>query len=204
MIFYRNHQKKINNFFIFLMAVVITLIFSYGFPFLYYLNNQEKIETKRSFKKDLVIVQEKPKPKKEKKKKMRVTQKTIEKSRLNRSAAKFKLKLGGSSSGVGIGSGDIQNIVFKEGEVDKPAKLISSVQATYPSLAGESGLSGEVELLIVIDENGDVIKSEVIKEDPEGYGFKDACLSVIYQFKFRPAIKENIPVKMEYIYPFSF
>ena len=202
--FSKNQQKKIVNLLIFLAAVFITLVFTYGFPFFYYLNNREKIQTKKSAKKDLAIIREKPKPKKKQKRKLKVVKKTIERSRPNRSAAKFNLKLGGSGSGIGLASDDLKNIVFKEGEVDKPAKLMSSVSATYPSLAQESGLSGEVELLIVIDENGDVIKAEVIKEDPHGYGFKNACLSVIYQFKFRPAIKENIPVKMEYIYPFSF
>ena len=75
---------------------------------------------------------------------------------------------------------------------------------SYPEIADEAGVSGEVELLIVINEYGEVIKADLKKEDPKGYGFKEACLEVIFHYKFRPALKANIPVKMEYIYPFEF
>ena len=187
-----------------LIATFITLALTYGFPLLYYLKNTEHIQATTKAKTEMAISQVKPQPKKEKKRKLKMVRKTVPRSKSSRSEAKFDLKLGGSSSGVGLESQDLKNIVFKEGEVDKPARALASVPATYPPLAQEAGVSGEVELQIVIDEYGQVSKAEVAKEDPSGYGFKEACLEVIYQFKFRPAMKDNIPVKMEYIYPFSF
>lgn len=187
-----------------ILAICITVVFTYGFPFLYYLKNTDKIKIKNEAKKQIAITQSRPNPKQEKKRKLKVIRKTVDRIRPSRSDAKFKLQLGGSGTGIGLESQNIENIVFKEGEVDKPARIVYSLQATYPPSAEESGISGEVELYIVIDENGDIIKAEVAKETPQGYGFKEACLEVIYQFKFRPAMKKNIPVKMEYIYPFNF
>ena len=198
--------KKINlpNIPLVVMAIAISLFLTYGFPLLYYLKNFEQIQNNKAKKKELAISQIKPKSKKEKKRKLKVRNSNPKVTKVSRTSAKFKLALGSGGSGVGIQGEDIASIIFKEGDVDKPARIISSAKIEYPAAAADVGIGGEVELQIIIDESGKVIKAIPRSEDPRGYGFAQACMDAIFQYKFRPAMKKNVPVKMEYIIPFKF
>ena len=197
-------KRTLPNIPLVVMAITISLLLTYGFPLLYYLKNFEQIQSNKAKKKELAISQIKPKPKKEKKRKLKIRKSKPKTTKASRTSAKFNLALGSGGAGVGIQGEDIASIIFKEGEVDKPARIISSAKIEYPASAADAGIGGEVELQIIIDESGKVIKAIPRSEDPRGYGFAQACMDAIFQYKFRPAMKENVPVKMEYIIPFKF
>ena len=101
----------------------------------------------------------------------------------------------GSGYGVGVSSDDFKNIVYREGEVDQNPILIKRITPNYPEAANAAGISGYVLLEIIIDEQGNVIKVDHLKEEPEGYGFKASAVNAVWEWKFKPASKENIPVK---------
>ena len=93
----------------------------------------------------------------------------------------------------------MKQIVFQANEVDKEARSISQSPPEYPSDAETAGISGYADIAITIDESGMVSAVSIEAEEPAGFGFGEAAMNAAYSWKFRPAQKENIPVRMEYI-----
>ncbi len=81
-------------------------------------------------------------------------------------------------------------------------ELLQFIQAPYPADARERGIEGTVALVIEIDEQGQVVASEVLV--PVGHGFDEAALAAAQQFVFSPAEDENgpVPVIIEFAYGF--
>ncbi len=77
-----------------------------------------------------------------------------------------------------------------------PPKLIKKTRISKPAKARFSNRGGMVILRILIDENGNVIKSKVISENPRNYGFGKAAQNGVKRFKFTPAKKNGIKVKV--------
>jgi TonB family protein len=72
----------------------------------------------------------------------------------------------------------------------------------YPEAAIQQKIEGTVLVKALIDENGSVLKSEVIK--PLGYGCEHAADIMIFYAKFKPGIRKGKKVKIEMIIPVQF
>ena len=91
---------------------------------------------------------------------------------------------------------------IKEGDiipldlVETPPVVIRRVRAAYPSYASASTIEGTVIVNALVSEKGDVIKTEIIKDMEDAFGFKQAAQSAVRQWKFEPASIKGIRVKV--------
>lgn len=80
--------------------------------------------------------------------------------------------------------------------------ILELIRPLYPPLARRLGKEGTVLLKLHIDEEGRPVEIEIIKK--AGYGFDEAALNAIKQSRFRPAMKNGIPVSSVVIVPVRF
>lgn len=80
--------------------------------------------------------------------------------------------------------------------VDIPPTLIKRANPKYPLQAFNMGISGTVTVNALISETGDVIRTEVLKGIKGGYGFEKSAETAVRQWKFRPAEKDGVPVRV--------
>jgi len=78
---------------------------------------------------------------------------------------------------------------------DRAPQLITMVLPDYPEIAKKAGVEGRVHMLIVVNEEGNVIEAEVLVAIPVGI-FEDAARKAIMQWKFRPAMQRDKPIKV--------
>lgn len=83
-----------------------------------------------------------------------------------------------------------------------PPQLVEFVEATYPPEAVEQNLEATVILLITIDADGSV--SEATVETPVGYGFDEAAVAAVEQFRFSPATRGGEPFAVRIRYQYEF
>lgn len=76
-------------------------------------------------------------------------------------------------------------------DVDRPPVPIHTTQPRYPPAAFYKGISGTVEVEILIDKTGRVAKSRIVKSIPE---LDAAALQCVADWVFRPAQKDGQPV----------
>jgi len=81
-------------------------------------------------------------------------------------------------------------------EVSIQPALIKRVDPKYPTHAFSMGVSGTVTLNILISETGDVLRTEIKKGIKGGYGFEKAAETAVRQWKYRPAQKDGVPVRL--------
>jgi len=88
---------------------------------------------------------------------------------------------------------------------EEAPELIRSTQIKpdYPSIARKAGVEGKVLLTIVIDEEGNVIKADVVFASPAGI-FEDAAIKAILQWKYKPAKQRDKPIKVAMGYTMEF
>ena len=142
--------------------------------------------------------------KKKEKKKLKMQEEKPRENRKKESADRFRLKLGAAGgAGAMVEAADLKNIIYNEGEVDRDPVKLNCPQPVKPPAASAAGVSGAVELELVINENGSVESVKVLSAT-EGYGFKESCVNIAWQWKFRPALIKNIPVRCRRIQPFRF
>jgi TonB family protein len=97
---------------------------------------------------------------------------------------------------------DIKLDELKEGDivplelVDTPPAAIRRVPAIYPSYVGAKTIEGTVTVNALVSENGAVVKTEIRKGMKEFYGFDQAALRAVRQWKFEPASVKGIRVKV--------
>lgn len=80
--------------------------------------------------------------------------------------------------------------------IDILPRVIRKVQPEYPSLALSRGIEGTVIVNALISENGDVIKTAVIKGIKSPFGLNKASEQAVKQWKFKPALKNGTRVKV--------
>ncbi len=91
---------------------------------------------------------------------------------------------------------------IKEGDllpldlIEKLPVATRRVPAIYPSYGGASLVEGTVMVNALISENGDVIQTEIIKGLKGAFGFDQAALRAVRQWKFEPASIKGIKVKV--------
>lgn len=74
----------------------------------------------------------------------------------------------------------------------------------YPEKARIDGVSGDVDIRVFVSREGTVVRTEVIRESPEGYDFADAAIKTLEGVSFEPAIQNGKAVKGELVQPFRF
>lgn len=72
----------------------------------------------------------------------------------------------------------------------------------YPEVAKKAGIQGKVFLKAFIDENGNVLKADVIKGI--GAGCDEAAINAVMKTKFKPGIQNGKPVKVQLAIPIVF
>ena len=84
----------------------------------------------------------------------------------------------------------------------EPPHLLQSHDAPYPPAARQAGLEAEVELELVVDANGNVVSSVVVK--PAGHGFDEAAQQASLRFRFSPARRDGRAVASRIRYHYLF
>lgn len=81
-------------------------------------------------------------------------------------------------------------------DVDTPPILIRRVPPKYPPLALAQGIEEKVLVNLLISENGQVIKTTIIRGEKASLGFNAASEEAVRQWRFKPAIKNGVKVKV--------
>ncbi|GEM_PF-755008 len=88
-------------------------------------------------------------------------------------------------------------------EVEVVPSPLEQIAPVYPQLARLSGIEGKVYVKALIDEKGNVIKTEIMKSDNSV--LDGAAVDAVKKSKFSPALdKQNKPVKVWVVVPMSF
>ena len=93
---------------------------------------------------------------------------------------------------VTVKAGDVLPL----GDVDVPPVQIKSADPVYPSAARSLGKEGSIMINILISETGDVIQTAVIGGDKGSLGFDKAAENAVRKWKFSPAAKAGVPVRV--------
>ncbi len=88
--------------------------------------------------------------------------------------------------------------------VDIEPEIAKRVDPKYPSVAFQRGVGGKVLINVLISESGDVIETALIKGIPGPYGFNEDCTDAVRQWKFIPAFKNGVKVKVWKAISFTF
>lgn len=116
----------------------------------------------------------------------------------------LSLARGEGGDGVAVGSGGMENVIYEAGEVDETARLLKEIQPKYPERAKKMGVSGYVKVYLVIDVYGTVSQLRVLTSEPTGYGFEEAALKAVREWKFEPAKLGSFPVSQKATKEFRF
>jgi len=104
----------------------------------------------------------------------------------------------GSGNGNGIGPGEGGNtgggVFHIGGGVSKPVVLYS-VEPEFSEEARKAKFSGNVEVYLWVDENGSPSHIRVVR--PIGMGLDEKAIEAVRQYKFKPAMKDGKPVKVD-------
>lgn len=87
-------------------------------------------------------------------------------------------------------------------EVDEVPVLISKIKPSYPEIARLAGIEGTVYLKVLVDENGNVVKTKVEQGAKEV--LDNSALQAAQKAKFSPAMLNNKPVKVWVVLPIAF
>jgi len=89
-------------------------------------------------------------------------------------------------------------------EMPEPIGGIEAIQKRiiYPEIAKRAGVQGRVFVKAFVDENGNVIKAEIIKGI--GAGCDEAAIKAVMATKFKPGRQRGKPVKVQVSIPILF
>jgi protein TonB len=79
---------------------------------------------------------------------------------------------------------------------DTPPVAVKIVDPVFPSLAMNLGVEGTVLVNALISENGDVIQAAIVKGIKGSYGFEEVSQNAVRKWKFKPATKDGINVRV--------
>jgi TonB family protein len=82
----------------------------------------------------------------------------------------------------------------EEPRVSVPASLLSSGRPEYPPDARAAAVEADVPLEIVVDEGGHVVESTLLRR--AGHGFDESALRAIRTYRFAPARRDGLPVRV--------
>jgi TonB family protein len=86
-----------------------------------------------------------------------------------------------------------------------PPRLLSRPEPQYPDRARRRQVESDVLLLVLVDENGRVVRAIVKRtDDVNKLGFNEAARRAAFRTTFNPASRDGLPGKMWTELPFSF
>ncbi len=94
-----------------------------------------------------------------------------------------------------------KDIVYRFGEVNPKPVITKRKNPYYPDIARKKQIEGTVVITIIIDENGDVIYTDVYKSIPL---LNEPTIEAAKQCKFKPAEYNGKKVKVWMNIPFKF
>jgi protein TonB len=102
----------------------------------------------------------------------------------------------GSGNGMGPGSGGNTGGGVRQvgGGVSAPS-LVYKPEAEFSEEARKAKMSGVVTVGFIVDEKGNVLRARVIQG--LGMGLDEKALEAVRQYKFKPAMENGKPVKVE-------
>jgi protein TonB len=77
-----------------------------------------------------------------------------------------------------------------------PPVLLRKPADEYPGPARQARVEGVVELRALVDENGAVVDVEVVRSSRRGYRFETAAERQARGRRYRPATKNDVPVRV--------
>jgi TonB family protein len=96
----------------------------------------------------------------------------------------------GDGSGGGMGGG-----VYRIGGGVSAPIVLSKTEPEYSEEARKAKYQGTVVLMIIVDEHGLPQNIRVIR--PLGLGLDEKAIEAVQKWRFRPAMKDGRPVKVE-------
>ncbi|MEW6456109.1 MAG: TonB family protein [Acidobacteriota bacterium] len=85
--------------------------------------------------------------------------------------------------------------------LDKKPQIIKDALPKYPEFMKRSGMKGEVRIIVLISENGDVINWKILYVNPKNLGLEESVVEAVKKFKFSPPEKDNVRVKTWMLLP---
>ncbi len=82
-------------------------------------------------------------------------------------------------------------------------ELLSRVEPDYPQAARDTDAQGLVEVEVTVDTTGAVVAAEVI-ESSGNADLDEAAAKAALKARFRPAMKDGVPVESRTVLPFGF
>jgi TonB family protein len=79
------------------------------------------------------------------------------------------------------------------GDVKAPTK-VKQVPPVYPELARKARIQGVVIVEAVIDREGNVVRAKVLRSPGAHFGFDQAAIDAVKQWKFKPGTQNGKPV----------
>jgi protein TonB len=104
----------------------------------------------------------------------------------------------GSGNGSGIGPGSGGNTgggPMHVGGSVRPPSVLSSVEPEFSEEARKAKFSGNVQVYLWVDENGNPSHVKVVRG--VGMGLDEKAVEAVRQYKFRPAMQNGKPVKVD-------
>jgi protein TonB len=104
----------------------------------------------------------------------------------------------GSGNGSGIGPGSGGNIgggVMHIGGSVRPPEVLHSVEPEFSEEARKAKFSGNVQVYLIVDENGNPSHVRVVRG--VGMGLDEKAVEAVRQYKFKPAMQNGKPVKVD-------
>lgn len=99
-----------------------------------------------------------------------------------------------------VQTGDLVSIQ----QVDEEPIVLKRVLPEYPAAARNMRITGTILVSALIDERGNVIKTAVIRGVKGPFGFNEASEEAVKQWRFKPATKDGVNVKVWKQIPISF
>ena len=81
------------------------------------------------------------------------------------------------------------------GSAQQPPKLIYQVDPEFSEEARKAKFSGNVQVYLVVDVNGNPTHVRVVR--PIGMGLDEKALEAVRQYKFKPAMNNGKPVPVD-------
>ncbi|HYL06680.1 MAG TPA: TonB family protein [Thermoanaerobaculia bacterium] len=117
----------------------------------------------------------------------------------------------GSGAGEGAGEAGVPSRAMVRGDLIPPGaphatppRLLSRPEPQYPDRARRRQAESDVLMLVLVDENGRVLRAIVKRTDDPGLGFNEAARHAALRATFNPASRDGLPGKMWTELPFSF
>jgi protein TonB len=92
---------------------------------------------------------------------------------------------------------------FEIGEVDTPPQALFRAAPVYPFAAKRRGITGDVVLRFLVDENGQISRISVVSAEPAGV-FEDAAIDAVKRWRFKAGIYDGEAVRTWVVAPFQF